>query len=382
MVNNNPKIWAGARFFRQYFSIEKYCKKSAFTLIELLIVVAIISVISVGGFTVVSRYRDSQNLKLTSNELIASIRETQKRSVTQRDGKQWGIRFTNSASIRKFEIWGGSSYASGTVDQSYQLKRNIQFTNPYTSSTYDLIFTVITGGTAEKKVFSLVPGAGGSLVQDIAVNTFGGVTSRFRNGVFGYWHFDEGSGSLLYDSSGVGADAALSASPTWKSGSNCVAGNCINMTSNYATGTLSKTLEAFSVAGWIKINAVQNKGALWSGYSGSTGKIYARFLGASRKPSLYTDAGASLDSPTQLTLGQWYHLAYVYDGSTQRIYINGAENASSTLLGATFAVDNFELGRSEKDNSFVLDDTDIDELYVFDKALSAQEVLDMYNDLK
>lgn len=353
-----------------------------FTLIELLIVVAIISVISVGGFIAVSRYRDSQNLKLTSNELVASIREAQKRSVTQRDGKQWGIRFINSASIHKFEIWSGSSYASSTADQSYKLRRGVQFTNPHTSSTYDLIFTVMRGDITEKKVFSLTPGVAGSLVQDITVNTLGGVTSRLKKGISGYWHFDEGASSVLYDSSGIGGNVILSISPTWKSGSNCRAGGCINMTSNYATGTLSKTFDAFSVAGWVKINSIQNKGALWSGYNSSTGKIYARFLGASRKPSLYTDAGASLDSPTQLTLGQWYHLAYTYDGSAQRIYIDGTENASSTLLGATFLVDNFEIGRSEKDETFILDNSDIDELHVFDRALSTQEILDMYNDLK
>lgn len=368
MKNNNPKNWAG--------------KKSAFTLIELLVVVAVLSVASVGGFIAISRYRDSQNLKLTTNELIAAVRETQKRSVTQRDGKQWGVRLTNSASNHNFKIWSGTSYASGTVDQTYKLKRGVQFTNPYTSSTYDLIFSVTTGNTAEKKVFSLVPGAGSSLVQNVIINTLGKATSRFEKGVFGYWHFDEGTGAILYDSSGGGSSATLSSSPTWRSGLNCKAGNCVNMSSNYATGTLSKTFSAFSVIGWVKINAVQNKGALWSGYDSSISKIFTRFLGASRKPSLYTDAGASLDSSTDLTLGQWCHLAYTYDGTAQRIYIDGTENASSTLLGATFAIDNFEIGRSEKNDAFILDNTDIDEVVLFDRALSAQEVLDMYNDLK
>ena len=79
-------------------------------------------------------------------------------------------------------------------------------------------------------------------------------------------------------------------------------------------------------------------------------------------------------------IGQWIHVAGVYDGSTTRLYVNGAQTASSALTGAirrdtarpvyiggnqnttsTGAPQQFFRGR-------------IDDLRIYGRALSAAEI--------
>ena len=67
--------------------------------------------------------------------------------------------------------------------------------------------------------------------------------------------------------------------------------------------------------------------------------------------NFYTTGGTSLSSVQTLTPGNWYHVACVYDGSKKSIYINGVENASLGVTVPTWEVDNYELGRSEKNNA-------------------------------
>ena len=85
-----------------------------------------------------------------------------------------------------------------------------------------------------------------------------------------------------------------------------------------------------------------------------------------------------MTSTTVLNLGQWYHIAYVYDGSYKRIYINGAQDTSAALSGATFAIDNFEIGRNEKNNAYLVNGL-LDDVRFYNYARTADQILQDYN---
>ena len=151
------------------------------------------------------------------------------------------------------------------------------------------------------------------------------------------------------------------------------------------SGVFSRSLSSFSILGWVKLDGDGgNKGALLSLYEGSVPRVYARFLGSSRKPSFYTDPPGGVEgataASTALSPGVWHHLAYVYDGVSKKIYIDGIENVSVAAPGLSFSLDSFEIGRSEKNSLNVLRGF-LDEVRVYGRALTPEEVRERYNDL-
>ena len=88
-------------------------KRSAFTLIELLLVVTIISIITVGVIPAFSTYIRNQNLKQAQEQIKSDLRSTQNKALTGSLSDQsvsgspmkfWGIKFTNESSTYNYFI--------------------------------------------------------------------------------------------------------------------------------------------------------------------------------------------------------------------------------------------------------------------------------------
>jgi hypothetical protein len=106
----------------------------------------------------------------------------------------------------------------------------------------------------------------------------------------------------------------------------------------------------------------------------STAPRRAAFLqdGNGSYPPVYSAAGAV---PTGSAAAQWTHLAVTHDGRTAVIYVNGAASATAPdrrALG-TFAAAMLMVGGS--DNGLDLFTGDLDEIRIFNRALSAAEVV-------
>ena len=86
---------------------------------------------------------------------------------------------------------------------------------------------------------------------------------------------------------------------------------------------------------------------------------------------------------TTLDLGEWYHVAVVYNGTDIRIYVNGvldangAENPYAYTGGIYDSSTQFELGHRVASSNYY--DGLMDEVAVFNRALSADEVADIFN---
>ncbi|MBI4463410.1 MAG: LamG domain-containing protein, partial [Acidobacteria bacterium] len=117
--------------------------------------------------------------------------------------------------------------------------------------------------------------------------------------------------------------------------------------------------------------------------------------------ALYTGGGGGLQfyispapgsfrlSPAALTSqvwdGNWHHVAGTYDGTSVRLYLDGAEIGSGTAttvsIGYSFPNDDFYMGRFGISSclSGLYFSGQIDEVEVFNRALSASEISAIYN---
>lgn len=368
--------------------------KSGFTLIEVLVVVTVGAVITVGGFVMFSQYRKDQNVKLTTSELSSAIREVQRRSVTQQDGKQWGIRFSNSVDDT-YQTWSGLTYASGTMDQTYNLKRGVQFGNPPSGSAFDFIFQAVTGIFGEKKIISVTSGSN-SIVGDIILNTLGKSTTRIERGLVGYWHFDEGTSTVAYDASGNGNSGTLTNGPTWQSGTNCKAGNCLSFdgTDDYVIvgNDKFKYQDNFSVSAFFKITSLPSNGGVCASrhpiiYNHDYGyNLLVNNIGRVAWQIYNTSSlNKTVQSLSSVVGASYFHAVGIKNGTTITLYINGVFQGENVLTSNSvyytshpFVVGGFAFCGGQR---FYTTGT-LDEVRVYNRALSAQEVLDMYNDLK
>ncbi|MEK7634327.1 MAG: GspH/FimT family pseudopilin [Patescibacteria group bacterium] len=154
---------------KYFFQIDK-----AFTLIELLIVIGIISIISVFGILNLFSFRSYQDLNLTVNGIAAVLRSAQSRSISQESGGNFGVHFENSSSGENFyDLFQGSNYISGNLILRTSLKREIQFINPASGSSKDIVFSPITGLPASSSTVIIAFKRDNSISKTITINSNG-----------------------------------------------------------------------------------------------------------------------------------------------------------------------------------------------------------------
>lgn len=364
-------------------------ERSAFTLIELLITIALTAVVAVTGFLVLGGFNAGRNLKSEGEQLTAALQNARQNSLSQQNGARWGVHLSNATSTQGYVVFSGLSYASGTAASTHTLRGPIQFGNPSASSTIDIIFGPITGYLSSPRVLTLNDGRGDGLVYDISINALGRAATKSDTGLVGYWHLDEGTSTVAYDASGMGNNGTLYSSPAWVSNSNCKAGACLsfNGTSDYVrsssfagqpVGNAPRTITA-----WIKPNA---------GYTGANViTFWGRDDGLPYGYGVYLNSAyhliAEFDSSNGIVTGNqviasnaWSYITAVYNGSTNAVYVNGVLDNSVSYSSANAKSGEIDIGQWS--TGCCRFSGLIDEVRVYNRALSAQEILDQYNALQ
>ncbi len=195
-------------------------------------------------------------------------------------------------------------------------------------------------------------------------------------GLVGHWSLDEADGTTASDASSNHANATLIGFPAdnsqWTTGVN---GGGLSMT---ASRTLSINSSAnfnngLTFAAWIKFDQF---GTIISKGSGVAGwmnlQVYINHLWFGKDGA--TDLGSR--TPALIFTGQWYHVAMTWTGqpesSSVSFYINGA------LVGKDIQTNGVSL-IADPNKPIILGPFtgNLDDVYIYNRALSAQEVVDL-----
>ena len=372
----------GARFFSR--SLHSREKSAGFTLIEIILVVALIMVISTVSFVSLSGFRTRKDVELAVNEVSVALRETRQRSVTQEDGKRWGVRFTNSTSTDTYKIFTGASYSTSTVVATHGFNRRVELSEPSEGYTYDFLFAPVSGKVSERKAITLVPTTGGiQQVGTVIVNELGSVTGRVEKNLVGYWHFDEGTSTSTADASGGGNTGTLTNSPTWASASSCRAGQCLDFNgSNYVDFPNDLGYGAqVSVFAWFKSDGTP-PGGHHIIFGGQELEISIPTAGELRT-GVYTDTRFVSNHGSGLTDADWHYVGFTFDGSIKKSYIDGGYVGEQSITSGslTHSFSNRRAGRFGSSSTYYLNGL-IDEIRIYSRALTADEISAHYNDLR
>ena len=118
---------------------------------ELLIVVAITTILAGIG---ISSYVNQQRTKLlntTAQEIVGYLRYAQQKSIAQESGNQWGIRFENLDSGNDscaLSLYDDTDNSYISTEETLYLSSGIEYESPTSGNFIDVSFNKLTGTNA------------------------------------------------------------------------------------------------------------------------------------------------------------------------------------------------------------------------------------------
>ena len=205
------------------------------------------------------------------------------------------------------------------------------------------------------------------------------VTAAVPSGLVAAYGFDEGSGTTTADRSGNSNTGTVS-NTTWSTAGkfgNALFFNGTNARVNVNDSSSLDLTSGMTLEAWVKPTLITNvfQTVVMKEQPGNLAYALYGASGNSRPDTEAIIGGSSraLVGPNDLTTGSWSYLTATYDGSTLRLFVNGAQvaqqAASGSILTSTGAL---RIGGNaiwgEWFNGW------IDEVRVYNRALSSAEI--------
>jgi hypothetical protein len=197
----------------------------------------------------------------------------------------------------------------------------------------------------------------------------------------------KGDGNTL-DSAGS-YNASWTGTVAYASGVNAQAFALNGTNAIYASSPVLITSNAFTVCAWVNVSRTNNYGRVIDISDGvNSAQIINDGGGAGAafqwitKHTQYETALNSLKWGVSPALGSWTHLVYsVTANGTSTFYVNGSAktSASSGNAGASAANSMIRIGSRRDANSVTFLPANIDDVLIFNRALTQSEITQLYN---
>ena len=147
-------------------------KRTAFSLIELLVVVGIVAVIGIAVVVNLNAPKASADLLGTAKQMTSVLRQAQSQAMSDQQGNIWGVYFSNPSTGDSFyAIISSSTYSSATVVSQYDLPSDVGFvtsTLPQGSSL-TVQFTSPSGASSASTSVAIYLTSDPSLQENVVV---------------------------------------------------------------------------------------------------------------------------------------------------------------------------------------------------------------------
>ncbi len=139
-------------------------------------------------------------------------------------------------------------------------------------------------------------------------------------------------------------------------------------------------VNGLTVTTWVKLTGQlkQRENVIVSKFLSGRQRCYSLYINAKRLPVAYI-AGIRMKGKTLLSIGEWYLLTETWDGHQWQLYVNGQLEASKPCNSVPGDDQNICIGRTSGPHTPAWFLGDIDDVGIYDVALSSQQVLEMYN---
>jgi hypothetical protein len=199
----------------------------------------------------------------------------------------------------------------------------------------------------------------------------------------GYWPFDTINGTTTPDASGKGHDATLVNGPTGTTGRSGSALHFNGSNQYVDTGaSILDTASDYTVSAWVKLDSAG--GAFATAVSQDSAKgsseFFLQYSGADGRFAFSSVGNRALASTAPQT-GVWYHLVGVRDSVDQqlRLYVDGQLAGTTGYCPGAAATGHTVIGRGQFNDAMVdFWRGDLDQVHVYDRALSADEIQQLY----
>jgi arylsulfatase A-like enzyme len=318
-------------------------------------------------------------------------------------GGKWVVKVDSSGKLRA-EINGG--YVTGTTDLlgNKWIHVAVTFTNDGSPNITDAKLYVNgvleTVSASQAVALNTVSGNDVKIGGDFSATYFNGLLDDVRiydtaltvdevkvlsdatipADLAGYWKFDETSGTTASDSSGKGFTGTMYNGPAWTTAGKINGAINFDGVDDYVglPNIINPASTDLTAVAWVKLDVslgsnqtiLQQEGTLGRGwlYRVSSSGVLATYLG-----------GAETVTTGAISPGNWYHAAVVKNGGTVKLYLNGAPSGSvSRTVESETGV--MRVGRHKTPSTSAKEwDGIIDEVQIYNYALSDSEILALYN---
>ncbi len=279
------------------------------------------------------------------------------------------LRVTTVATNQIGLAWNVSSAATGYVVKRGGSQIATTSTNAYTDTglavdaayCYNVAATNIGGVSADS--------------AQVCTNT---LPATGATNLLAYWTFDEGGGSIAYDSTGNGNTGTV-AGASWTSGlfgSALSSGGTSQV--NVANSASLNPVNGITVSAWVNPSDWFNTPRILE--KGKSFNQYALFCTNETlftfQLSGVTNGTLSVSPPAE---GVWHHVAGTYDGSLISIYIDGqlaGQQAASGPLAIT--TDALAIGGRPSGSLFYQFNGIIDDVRIYGSALPPSQIAQLY----
>jgi ferric-dicitrate binding protein FerR (iron transport regulator) len=231
-------------------------------------------------------------------------------------------------------------------------------------------------------------------------NSYAQAVLRLKPAVY-YRMEPSGDGAQLLDASGSGANATINvgraSAPVWTAGKVGTAlrlGGPAQQTYASVERYPQATGDKLSVVAWVYARSRPRWASIaknWAGGPEDRGQFHFGLYedGGELEAHIVDNSGAeiSVRDKVPMPLNTWHHVAFVADGGVLRLYRNGIEVDSkpyqklhrdprirSLAIGTKLNL----LGTAPEERNFNMWDGNLDELAIFNNALSAKDILMLF----